>query len=76
MSNSKTLVVIQDLTDVSVGVDTEGRMHVVIGGEDEHQVEIVASVPTFGALAGSIVDEMAGHTQALQNELARWVKTG
>lgn len=76
MSNSRTVVEIQDLTDVSVGVDGQGRMHIVIGSEDEHQVEITASVPTMGSLAGSIVDELAGHTHALQHQLSQWVKTG
>lgn len=76
MSNSRTVVHIQDLTDVSVGVDGQGQMHIMIGGEDEHQVEITASVSTLGALAGSVVDEMSGHVQALHHELARWVNSG
>lgn len=73
---SKTLVDIEDLTDVTVGTDSGGVVHVLIGGVDEHQVEVVASVSTMLGLASSVIDAAAGRQTELERRLAEWVSTG
>lgn len=74
--NSKTLVQIEDLTDTQVGVDPDGVLHVLIGADDEHQVELVCSIRTGCGLAASIVDAVPDRVEVLQHELAKWITEG
>ena len=76
MSRSRTVVHVEDLTTISIGTDTKGQMHVLIGEEDEHQVELVASAATMTELAGSIVDCCADHIKQLNLQLREWVAKG
>lgn len=81
--NSRTLIEIEDLTDTQIGPSPDGKIHILIGAEDEHQVEIVASVRTMASLAASVVDILPERVENLERELAlaqrevaRWVQQG
>lgn len=80
---SRTLIEIEDLTDIQVGPSPDGKIHMLIGAEDEHQVEIVGNVRTMSNLAASVVDVLPERIDQLerelalaQRELAKWVRQG
>jgi len=82
-SNSRTLIEIQDLTTTQMTVFADGRIHVLIGSEDEHQVEIVGSVRTMASLAASLVDlmpdrvlELERNLEMTNRELKKWTTSG
>lgn len=81
--SSKTLIQIQDETQIAVGVNADRQLYVRIGADNEHQVEIQASAYTMAGLAALVSDRVVGHVAELERkigaveaELERWVKTG
>lgn len=73
---SKLVVHIDSQDPVTVGVDNQGRISVLIGPPDGKQIEIVGPAGAMINMAASTVDVAAVRVRDLEDELVKWINTG